>query len=547
MRTIRRLTVATTSLLTVAALAACSSGSGSGAQDAASTTPVSGGSATWAVAAEPSCFAPAFDDVLADRAITRNFVDSLVYQEQDGTFSPWLASQWQTSDDGATYTFSLRNDVKFSNGAVLDAAAVKANLDYTRDSAHGSSYAGLLGSVKSIKADGSTLTITLSQADSSLLSSLSSVALGIIDPASIKDGKDLCTPGKKLAGSGPFVLDSYTRGSQVVFKQNTDYAWAPQSLSHDGPAYLDEVTYKFIAEDSTRTGALQSGQVQAISGVPALSVAGLTRSDDITYTDGPASSSTFGLTVNGSSENAPWDNVELRKAFRDSFDLDTIVKAIYKGQKTRAWSWVGKDSAEFDTTLKGSWGNHVDAANTALDAAGWSTRDSEGFRTKDGQRLSLKVTYDADSVRDQRDTLIEAIQDAAKQNTGIEVDFTTPTWAALSADIAAGNWSVYPGSYGKVDYANSVIGTWAGYFYGASQWKPTEAVDLAQDAVTTTDADQYAKALDGIQQYLVNDQALFIPLVESTFQIAAGSALHGTGFDYSSGVPDSNYNVWLSK
>ncbi|GAB6899276.1 ABC transporter substrate-binding protein [Kineosporia succinea] len=534
-------------LLSLTTLAACSSASTSTTSGADSATPVSGGSITWAVAAEPSCFAPAFDDVLADRAITRNVVDSLVYQEKDGTYTPWLASAWETSKDGITYTFTLRDDVKFSSGATLDAAAVKANLDYTRDSAHGSSYAGLLGSVKDITADKNTLTITLSQADSSLLSSLSSVALGIIDPATIDDGKDLCTPGEKLSGSGPFVIDSYTRGSQVVLKQNADYAWAPESLSHDGPAYLDQVTYKFIAEDSTRTGALQSGQVDAISGVPALSVASLTKNQKLTYTDGPASSTTFGFTVNGSSENAPWDDAELRKAFRDSFDLDTIVNAIYKGQKTRAWSWVGKDSAEFDTTLKDSWGNDPSAANAALDAAGWSTRDSEGYRTKDGKRLRLKITYDADSVRDQRDTLVEAIQDAAKKNTGIEVDFTTPTWAALSADIAKGDWSIYPGSYGKVDYANSVIGTWNGYFYGANAWKPTKAVDLATDAIGATDPAQYKKDLDGIQQYLVKDQALFVPLVESTFPVAASNTLHGNGFDYSSGVPDGNYNVWVSK
>lgn len=131
-------------LLSLTTLAACSSASTSTTSGADSATPVSGGSITWAVAAEPSCFAPAFDDVLADRAITRNVVDSLVYQEKDGTYTPWLASAWETSKDGITYTFTLRDDVKFSSGATLDAAAVKANLDYTRDSAHGSSYAGLL-------------------------------------------------------------------------------------------------------------------------------------------------------------------------------------------------------------------------------------------------------------------------------------------------------------------------------------------------------------------------------------------------------------------
>lgn len=533
-------------LLGVAALTACSSG-GSSASSSESSTPVSGGSLTWAVANEPSCFAPAFDDVLADRAIIRNFVDSLVYQEEDGTISPWLASDWKVSDDGTNYTFTVRDGVTFSDGATLDAAAIKENLDYVRDSSHGSNYASLLSSVSDITAKGSTLTIELSQPDNSLLSSLSSTALGIIDPAHLDEGKDLCTPGDDLSGSGPFTIDTYTRGSEITLTRNEDYAWAPDAVSHDGPAYLSSLTYTFISEDSTRINALQSGQVQAVSGIPALSVSSLSSSSDLTYTAGPAISSTFGLTINGSPDNAPWDDVDLRKAFRDSFDLDTIVQAVYKGQVQRAWSWVGADDPNMDTSLENAWGNNISEANAELDAAGWTERDSDGYRTKDGERLTLDVTYDSDSVRDQRDTLIEAIQDATKTNVGIELNFTTPTWASLAADIAAGDWSVYPGTYGKVDYANSVTGTWAGFFYAASSWQPDEAVTLAEDAATTTDSEQYADDLAQIQQYLTVDQALFVPLTESTFQIAAENSVHGTGFDYSSGVPDGNYNVWVSK
>ncbi len=532
------------------ATASCSSPSGSSSDsspDSQSSEPVSGGTVTWAVAAEPSCFTPAFHQLLSDRQIIRNFVDSLVYQDSDGTFSPWLASSWTTSSDATNYDFTIRDGVTFSDGAVLDASAIKQNLDYVRDSANGSTYSTLLSAVSDISAHDDHLVITLSSSDSSLLASLSSVALGIIDPAHLSEGKDLCTPSEDLSGSGPFTIASYERGSEVVFNRNEQYGWAPITISHDGPAYLDSVTYKFVSEDSTRVGSLEAGQVQAISGVPALDVSQIQSTDGLAYTDGPASQSTFGFVINGSSENAPWDDVKLRQAFRDSFDLDTIVSSVYHGGRTRAWSWVGKDSAAFDSDLQNSWGNNIGEANALLDEEGWTDRDSDGYRTKDGERLTLTVTYDSDSIRDQRDTLIEAVQDAVKKNVGINLDLQTPTWSALSAQIATGSWSIYPATFGQVDYANSVIGTWAGFFYAESTWKPDEAVTLAQDAITTVDAAQRTSDLDAIQTYLVNDQALFVPLTESTFNVAHSSDVHGIGFDYSSGSPDSNYSVWTGQ
>lgn len=525
-------------------LAACSGGD----PDSGSDTPGTGGSLTWAIASEPSCFAPAFHQLVSDRAVLRNLVDSLVHQEQDGSFTPWLASGWTVSDDGTTYTFDLRDDVTFSDGAALDAAAVQANYDYVRDASHGSTYATLLSSVTDITVpDDDTVVLQLSAPDTSLLDSLSSVALGIVDPAGLELGDGLCDPTTEdLSGTGPFTVADYSRGDHVELVRNDDYDWAPESADHSGPAYLDSVTYSFQSDDAGRVGALQSGQVQVISGVPALQVAGL-ESAGLTYQNGPRTASTFGFVINADPANAPWDDVRLRQAVRDGFDLDAIVQAVYAGQVDRAWSWVGQDSAGYDADLEGAWGDDVDAANALLDEAGWTERDADGYRTRDGERLSLAVTYDADSVRDQRDTLIEAVQDQLKTNLGVELAFSTPTWTEVSASIADGSWSVYPATFGKTDYANSVLGTWAGYFYAAGSYQPTAAVEAATTALTATDDAAYTTAIDAVQTDLVLDEAVFIPLTESTFQVATAAEVHGVGFDPSSGTPDSAYGVWLGR
>ncbi len=525
-------------------LTACAAGSGSTATTAGD--PVDGGSITWAIAAEPSCFAPAFHQLLSDRAVIRNYVDSLVYQEEDGSFTPWLADSWEISEDGTTYVFEIAEGVTFTDGEPLTAEAVKVNLDYTRDASHGSTYAGLLGSVSEIVADDHTLTVQLSAPDSSLLDSLSSVALGIVSPAGVELGDELCSIDSGLAGTGAFVLGDYTRGDQLTLTRNDDYVSAPASLDHGGAAYLEQVTYKFIPEDSVRIGALKAGQVDAISGIPALEVANIESDSSLQYLNGPRTSMPFGFTINADAANAPWDDVALRQAFRDSFDVDAIVDSVYRGEVDRAYSYVGGDSPEFDESLVGAWGNDPEAANALLDAAGWEERDGEGYRIKDGERLTLDVTYDSDSIRDSRDKVIEAVQDQAAKNVGIDVNFTTPTWAEVSAQIADGTWSVYPGSFGKVDYANNVIGVWGGFFFAATEYQPTGAIEAATQAATALSPEDRIAALNTVQQELVLNETVFVPVAESTFQIAARNAVGGLGFDFSSANPDGNYGVWVA-
>ena len=79
------------------------------------------------------------------------------------------------------------------------------------------------------------------------------------------------------------MLESYTAGQDLVLVQRGDYDWAPEAAAHDGAAHLDSVTFRFLGEASTRTGALTSGQVDAIDGVQSIDVPLFDDSPDFTY------------------------------------------------------------------------------------------------------------------------------------------------------------------------------------------------------------------------------------------------------------------------
>ncbi|MFX8871854.1 ABC transporter substrate-binding protein, partial [Acinetobacter baumannii] len=90
------------------------------------------------------------------------------------------------------------------------------------------------------------------------------------------------------------------------------------------------------------------------------------------------------------------------------------------------------------------WGNDIAGANKLLDEAGWTGRDSEGFRTKDGKRLSIEVGYPQPYVRDNRDILIQGVQASLRKNVGLDLNLRLITAGEYAKNNANGTWTIYP-------------------------------------------------------------------------------------------------------
>ena len=105
------------------------------AQQFGAGNPVKGGTIVYGADREPACLDPHDNGDMPQTYVARQFLDSLVSERPDGTVVPWLADSWTTSPDGLTYTFKIKQGVKFHDGTPLDAAAVKANFDQMLDPA----------------------------------------------------------------------------------------------------------------------------------------------------------------------------------------------------------------------------------------------------------------------------------------------------------------------------------------------------------------------------------------------------------------------------
>lgn len=401
---------------------------------------------TFATDQVPQCLDPAVSPQDVTALIGRNIFDSLVHMSSDGTFRPWLAEKWTVSPDGKTYTFSLRPGVTFSDGTPLDAAAVKTSLDHVVDPATKSIYAARLISAydSATAVDDHTVVVTLKHASTPFLQALSTTYLGIQSPASLK------TPGPNCAkpvGSGPFTLASWTRNVSLELVRNPKYQWGQPTAAHTGPAKLDKIKVQFITESSARLGALTSGQVDVIEDVPPESVETLKAAPGLQFVRKEIPGAVFTIYLNAST--GPLADERVRKALLRAVDLDSLIKSAYFGQFQRAWSVLSPATIGYAEDVENAWSYDPAAAGKLLDEAGWTSRDAQGYRVKDGKRLILRWPY-VQQFTAKFTTVAQGLQEQAKQ-AGIELDLTETDSGTFGKEFVQRKLDLYSTSFVRAE------------------------------------------------------------------------------------------------
>src|SRR6266513_4623120 len=246
-------------------LAACSqqpAGGGSSSPSAGAKATY-GGTLTFALENDPANLDPMLSGLFVDRNIHYAMYDSLVRVDPKGNIVPWLAEKWETSTDGKTVTFHLRQGVKYHDGTAFDADSVKWNIDrYTQTK--GSLRTADLGSVDNVQVvDPATVKFNLKSAFAPLLGALVDragmmVSKKVVDAA----GADFTLKPFK-AGTGPFILTEAVKNDHHTLEKNPDW-WGKDANQNKLP-YLDKVTVKIITDADVRLTNLRNGNVQLVN------------------------------------------------------------------------------------------------------------------------------------------------------------------------------------------------------------------------------------------------------------------------------------------
>jgi peptide/nickel transport system substrate-binding protein len=275
--------------------------------------------------AEPGIFVPWLIDDNTALFTLGNVYDGLLRVTKDGAnVEPALATKWESSSDGLTWTFTLRPGVKFSDGSPLTSNDVKVSLDLARSGTR-SVWKDNYKAIKEVQApDPGTVKIILSGPHAPLLSELAMFPAWIMkaDMAMATEEKGY-DDAKNWAskGTGGYYTESWKKGDPVILKRNPNY-WK------NTPA-VDEVRIEYIPDDNTRVLKLQGGEVDVIDFVPFSQIPALGSQPNLKAQLFPIQQTTF-VILNVT--KPPLNDLKVRQALNYATDKDAIIKSVYFGQ-----------------------------------------------------------------------------------------------------------------------------------------------------------------------------------------------------------------------
>lgn len=524
-------------LTVVLALSGCGSTVQS-AGDKEGGEPQSGGTLRFALLSSTESLDPHLNTSFAASNYGNNVFDKLTWQNPEtGEIGPWLAKSWEVNSDYTEFTFTLRDDVTFSDGSKFDAAIVKKNFDQyvfgdpalgikPNGATHLRSYKG------SEVLDDHRVKIVFASPSASFLQFISysgNNQPGIIGEKTLTSNAEQRLNPANVVGTGPFVVTEYVPNERTVLKKRADYSWGPSGLNHEGPAYLDGIEFVTIPEASVRTGSLQSGEVQAAFDILPTDEAVLER-QGFDITSRTIAGVNLGWNINTNLE--PTNDINVRRAIVHATDRAGFKKTILAPSEGQAKSVLAEHvQGALDYTDE-SLRFDLEESKRLLDQSGWVV-GADGIREKNGTKLKLKATGHR-LVPNSRYTY-EAVQASLKE-IGIDLDFLFDS-SNIPTEKINSEYHLINTNRSRNDPA--ILNVNFNPERGNSSRIPADfperqrIIATLEALETTLDPTKRAELTKAAQDLIHNEFVLFDPVFEPS-QVAASKGVYGIDLDATS-------------
>ena len=498
--------------------------------------------------ADISTFDPGLDsDLNSAQAIYLVFT-GLVSLNDQLQVVPQMASSWNISSDGLTYTFHLRPNLKFSDGTPLTSAdvvySINRSLEPATASTVGPYYLALIkdvnllasGKIKTLIGDSllapdpNTVVIKISKPATYFLDALTYPTSYVVEQSLIttygKNWTDHLTAG---GGDGPFKVSSYVHSKEIDFVPNPNY-YGPKPR-------LQKVIYPFYKQSDTAYRAYQVNQVD-IANVPTADLAAAKALPNGQFHQAP-SLNIFYFAMNYLVK--PFDNIDIREAFDLAINKDLIATNVFKGTVIATNHIVPKGMPGYDPNLTGPDG----VTGTSGDVAKAKALLQQGLAqegwTSVSQMPPITVVYPSGSV--DTDNQMAALAQMWQNNLGIKVtlaptDFNkliNETTAAINNPKGLQMWEIgwiadYPDAqdWTTLQFCNGCGQN--GMNYGQNHTSDAAAQQQVQQQLLAADAMPAGAARDAAynaaEQQLVNDVA-WLPVFQATTSIVLKPYVQG--------------------
>jgi peptide/nickel transport system substrate-binding protein len=433
-------------------------------------------------------------DAASERVRTLMF-NSLVKKDEKFDYAPELASNIQRSDDGLSFTFTLRDGVTFHDGRPFTSADAKYTLDTVLASSFAKAASFFEGSganksayIKTVEApDARTLVIRLNKQWTGLLPNL--VPIAIIPRDSYESEKT------HPLGTGPFKFKSYDQSQQVLDLEANGTYW-------DGPPHIPALRVRVISDSNALQAELRSGRVDVAPLPTSLSpeaIKSLSQDSRLNVNQFEGSNLNL-LTFN--TKEAPLDNVKVRQAIAYAVDRESMIRDLVLGQGKIAhsilpeasWAYVPGQTYHFDPAM----------ARKLLDDAGFRDPDGDGPQMRFPKPIVFRISGSSGAARQYSGVIYNYLKDV-----GIPVSIETSELNTLFELLRRGQFQMTYGQWvgGNQDpifyhdlFATSEIPTETRAARNRGRYSNPELDKILDEAANTYDhakaAPLYAKAQD---------------------------------------------------
>lgn len=459
------------------------------------------------------------------------------YDPETQEVKPYLAESYTISEDGKTWTFTLRSGVVFHDGTPLTANAYKQTIERALDPQTASPLGEyLFGAIQSIDCpDDKTLIFHLKEPSAQLLTNLwePSVTQPVSLAAIEKMGADY---GRNPVGVGPWKFDSWKTGESITLVRNEAYQWGNASEKNQGPPLADKLVYKFIKDSQTMLAALESGSIDIAANVSAKDVKKYKDSDKVTVLEQMKWGTAF-LEMN--TENEILQDIHVRKAVNMAINKDAIVKGVLLGEGEIAHSPLSSSLFGYDpASAEYDYKYNVEEAKKMLEAAGW-TVNAQGIREKNGKPLAVELL--SWEIWSRTSQLIQGML----KEVGIDVKIIHLDSATVVDVASKGSFDM-----ALMNYVDNDPNTLSLFLHSSqigslnhSRVHNKELDALLEKGSATLDKDERKKIYADIQK-LVVDQAYWVPLYNEKEFFLVNKRVQGVKLEpmYGFGLQDSWVN-----
>ncbi len=420
--------------------------------------------------------------------------------DETGTLVPCLAESWENSEDGLTWTFTIREGVKFSNGNDMTVEAVKSSLERTIEK---SDRVPEFFDLDSMEIDGQNLIFHLNRANANMAGSLADPLFLIVD-TSVDDSNwemegPICT--------GPYAVESFSPTDSCVVVKN-EYYW-------DGEVPLDRVTLKCVDDQTTRSMALQTGEIDIAYNLKTENLIEFEGNPNYEIQELESLRSTYAFM----NQNGALGDLALRQALLRGLDKETYCEVLLEGGATAGKAPVPPTLDFGFDELNDENAYDPESAKQILADAGYVDVDGDGYvETPEGEKLELNfVIY---TSRAELGVYAQAAQSNLK-DIGINIKLNTVSYETLLDMRDSGQydlliWNVLvantgdPENYLRENWYSTSANNTAGY-------NNPEVDQLLDELAATFDAEGRKDLIIQIQQHIMDDAATVFFGYETTY------------------------------